>query len=110
MNIITSVMVSLLLLLLLLFTTDIYIYIYIYIYIIIIIIVIMIIIKEIKVHCYKIYILSRPNHFLISLLNEGIDLASFASFENWLQCITPLNLKLLFGNALFGKCQISILI
>ena len=55
----------------------------------------------------KIYILSRRRRFLISFLNDGIDAGSFALFENWLQCITPVNLKLLFRKALFAKCRIS---
>ena len=29
--------------------------------------------------------MSRPNYFIISFLKEGIDLASFDSFENWFQ-------------------------
>ena len=45
---------------------------------------------------------------IYSFFNRGTYVAS--SFENWLQSIAPLNLKLLFRNALFGSCQFSILI
>ena len=70
----------------------------------------MIMVKEIKVNCSKNIHLVKTQPFLISFLNEGTDYASFASFKNWLHCITPLDLKLLFSNTLFGKCQISSLI
>ena len=71
--------------------------------------IIIMIIKEIKlttttnIHNVKI----QPC-FIYSFLNEGTYVVN--SFEKWLQSIAPLNLKLLFRNALFGSCQFSILI
>ena len=71
----------------------------------------MIIMKEMQVNYYENLHLVKTQLFSNQLLtDEGVDWASFASFENWFQRIAPLNLKLLFRNALFGNCQISILI
>ena len=58
--------------------------------------------KSYKVNHYKLHSWSRPNYNLIRLLNEEIDLASFTSIESWFQSMAPLNLKLVFRNALFG--------
>ena len=59
-------------------------------------------IKEIEVNYYKNIHLVKTQPYLISFLNEGTDLASFPSFENWFQSIAPLNLKLPFKMPFIG--------
>ena len=59
----------------------------------------MIIIEEININYYKNVHLFETQPFSNQpLTDEGIDSASFASFEIWFQSIAPLNLKLPFRN------------